>query len=158
MRDKFDPEEMYTMVCVNDKPYLYCDLRIDKDSISEGLYAYECADFNGTGRICRINKDILVDFYCTIIGKEPLPTDANGNYWPKLDREYDYERNKYLDSIIDLDDYDILMEKYDEDVYPEDDEFYFMGSEVTMQRYLEEYEDIKDSLPEKSPSEVEMDK
>ena len=52
------------------------DMRIEEKSVPEDKFMYECADYDGTGDICRIQPHIMVDFFGTIVTDVPLSFDG----------------------------------------------------------------------------------
>ena len=53
------------------KSALFTNLRIKRDSLPNGVYAYDCRD-ECDGVICQIQEHVLVNHWGTIITKEPL--------------------------------------------------------------------------------------
>lgn len=65
----------YALICRTGKKSIYAqwyDMRIEGSSIPEGKFMYQCADYDGTGEICRIQPYVMVDFFGTIVTDEPL--------------------------------------------------------------------------------------
>ena len=150
-RVPFNPSKHYSVCAVDQKPYLYDELRVDKDTVPDDLHIYECADFDGTGRISRIKEHIMVDFFATIIGKEELDLLEDHVYYPRLDNEYDIERNAFMDALdadesLSADECDAKRAEYDEQHFPDKDEFCYLGMELTPQEYLDRYDELKESI------------
>lgn|GEM_PF-5793564 len=145
MREAFDPNRSYEIAVVNNTPYLCCDLRIDRDSIPNGMHMYECADADSNGRVCRIQNGVMVNFFCTLIGKEELPMN-DGIYSPAYDEEFDIERDKYensLDEGLSDEELEEKMIAYDE-THEYNDEFYYIGQSMKLDEYIREYDSLKE--------------
>ena len=93
-------EVSWEKVRVLDKEGLFSDLRIEKDSIPEGYLMYEIRhDDNGWGEPVEIALGVLVNFFGTVIVKEPLPLEPSpvtGNAYLWIE-EGDW---KYLNEIV----------------------------------------------------------
>ena len=69
------------VVLVNDTPYLFSNMRIDRDSIPTGYVAYDVRDDDEcSGEFGNIKEKVFVNHWGTIVGITPLPLD-NGTYW-----------------------------------------------------------------------------
>jgi len=137
----------YEVVSVNKKPYIFLDLRTKTESIPDGLLKYEVADDGSSGRFCRIKKGIMVNFWGTIIGKEQLPME-DGEYFPKMDEKYDLERDAYEESVFGSEDFDSLMEAYDQEHFPEDEDGAGVGCVDSVRDYLDRYDELKEMCEE----------
>ena len=82
-RIEFNAERFYTRIEIAGNQYLFSSSRIKKESIPEGMYMYEIADADGDGCISRVQPYVLVNFWGTIIGKDPVPLDETGHYYPE---------------------------------------------------------------------------
>lgn len=100
MRQDFNYDTMQ-ILRVAGKDFLFTDMRICRESVPPSLpYVYEIADCDGDGCICRIAPGIMVNFWGTIIGKDPLPEVP---YYPEYGSA-EYE-GCYGDSPETLEDY-----------------------------------------------------
>jgi len=62
------------IVLVNNKPYLFTNMRIDRSSIPEGWFAYDVRESEGgAGDFCEILRYVLVNHWGTVIGMDELP-------------------------------------------------------------------------------------
>jgi len=75
------------VVSVQGKPYLFSNLRIDRDTVPENLLAYDVADGDCDGQFWRVQRFVLVNHWCTIIGSEPVTLDEHGQYWCMPDED-----------------------------------------------------------------------
>lgn len=102
------------VVSVQGKPYLMSDLRVDRDTIPAGLYAYDVRD-NCDGCFWEVQDDVSVNFWACIIGKEKIEYPDGKSYVcppedidPSLSSEgfyidYDIESlDEYLDGYDEL--------------------------------------------------------
>ena len=84
----FTHEKSYDIVCVNECPYMFTNMRIDRDSIPDGLVAYDIRDNDCDGTFAKIQKIVIVNHWGTIIGKEELPLDPKWfNYYPDKEKD-----------------------------------------------------------------------
>lgn len=105
-RVKFDPQNTYQVAAVSGKPFLFEDLRIERDTVPSGLFVYEVADGDGDGCFARIQKGVLVNFWGTLIGKDPIPLE-NGAYYPRFgtaEYEGDFIDEMTLEEYLEADD------------------------------------------------------
>ena len=103
MRKPFSPTMGYDVADVQGKPYLFLDWRVDRKTIPDDLYVYEIADGDGDGCFSRIQKHIHVNFWGTLIGKEPLELDKGGRYYPPFGSA-EYE-GLFVDHCMTLEEY-----------------------------------------------------
>lgn len=79
----FTHEKSYEIVSVNGCPYMFTNMRIDRDSIPSGLVAYDVRDNDCDGTFAQIQKFVMVNHWGTIIGKDELPLDPKWfDYYP----------------------------------------------------------------------------
>ena len=105
-RVKFDPQNTYQVVAVSGKPFLFEDLRIERDTVPPGLFVYEVADGDGDGCFARIQEGVLVNFWGTLIGKYPVPME-DGAYYPRFgtaEYEGDFIDEMTLEEYLEADD------------------------------------------------------
>lgn len=146
MRNNFETVAK-DVVVVNNHPYMYSDLRIDRNTIPDGLVMYEVADGDCDGRFARIASGVMVNFLGTIVGKEELPLKDGKNYYCNRDEEFDKLREEFMDELDkQLDDGLITEEEhedeyteYDENHFPDDSDGYFIEYGVTSEDYLRNY-------------------
>ena len=79
---------------VKGKPCLFSDLRIKRDTIPEGYFMYEVRHSDEDwGEPCEIALGILVNFYGTLLTKEPfdlVPSTVTTNAYMEIDWETDW--------------------------------------------------------------------
>ena len=113
--EKFNPNESYPVIRIQDHLFLFIDWRIDHDSVPEDMYVYEIADGDCDGCIARIQNYVMVNFMGTIVGKNPIILD-NGQYFPEYGT-YEYEGwfcGEYVTLQEYLDEYDGILQSCDE--------------------------------------------
>ena len=78
--DNNDCKEFITIILEDGSTYTgeFSDLRIDRDTIPKGMYAYDLRDVDSTGDICQVKNFIWVNYFGTIIMDEPIPNIENG--------------------------------------------------------------------------------
>lgn len=105
------------IVSVQGRPYLFSGVRIDRKTIPEGWYAYDVRDGESDGQFWQIQEFVMVDYWATIIGPEPMELDECGQYWCPADPddpEYSSE-GAFLDGYVSsvdefIRDYDMYKE------------------------------------------------
>lgn len=111
---KFNEEFPFEVVDVNKKLYMFTNMRVDRDSIPEGLYAYDVRD-DCDGEFWEIQKFVLVNHWGTIIGKYELPLE-DGSYLcdpsPEDDNISSEGNYPFADPVQTLEEYLSLAEKY----------------------------------------------
>lgn len=81
-------KEKFELVMIDDIPALFTCLRIDRNSIPEGLFGYDVRhDDSGQGIACEIAPFVLVNHWGTVITKQEIPLE-NKSYFPKDDINY----------------------------------------------------------------------
>ena len=109
LRLAFEKDTAFPVVCFQDKPFLFVEYRVDRDTIPEGMHMYEAADGDGDGCFARIQKYVLVNFWGTLIGPEPLDLPDDGAYYPTYGSyEYEGSYGYYKVSEEDDEEYDAL--------------------------------------------------
>lgn len=81
-------EETYEEILIGDIPAIFTSLRIDRDKLPQGVFAYDIrhADEDGM-EAAEIAKYVLVNHMGTVLTKEPLDLDENGSM---ILEEYDF--------------------------------------------------------------------
>ena len=79
----FDENARYTIVDVQGKRFLFTNMRIDRDTVPEGMHAYDVGDEDCDGNFHRIQRFVLVNHWGTIIGAHALELDEYGQHWPE---------------------------------------------------------------------------
>ena len=94
-------EENYELMEMLGQTVLFTNMRVDRSTVPEGLYAYDVRhDDDCTGEICEIKPSVMVNHWGTIICKEPIEMDE---VWhSKFVDEGDY---CYLGDTAKLDEY-----------------------------------------------------
>lgn len=153
MRNNFETVAK-DVVMVYNHPYMYSDLRIDRNTIPDGLVMYEVADDSSDGRFARIANGIMVDFLGTIVGKDVLPLVDGRTYYCKYDEEFDRRRNEFMDELDRQLDKELITDAeyedkqidYDESHFADDDDGWFIAHDVEVADYLRNYENYFESI------------
>lgn len=83
-------EETYEMLEICGQTVLFTSVRIDRETVPDGLYAYDLRhDDECQGDICEIKPSVAVNHWGTIICKEPIEMNELG-YRPVAEEEYNY--------------------------------------------------------------------
>lgn len=106
---------VFEIVELQGKQYMFTNLRVKRDTIPEGLYAYDVAD-DCDGSFCRVQKFVLVNHWGTIIGKEPIEMETikslDPNY-PDIEAYYpDEDSDDYKGNFVDYLTYEDYMKTY----------------------------------------------
>lgn len=103
-------EENFELVTVFDKPMLFTCIRIDRNSVAEGLYMYEVRhDDDQQGDPVEIANWIMVNHWGTLISSEPpalVPSTKINNAYLDINPKTDWS---YEDGSFTVKEY---MEKY----------------------------------------------
>ena len=73
----FEKEKRREIVCVNGKPYVFTNLRVERDTIPKDMRAYDVRDGGGDGVFRQVKPFVLVNHWATIIGYDRI-NDAEG--------------------------------------------------------------------------------
>ena len=72
-------EEDFELMELFGQTVLFTNMRVDRSTVPEGLYAYDVRhDDDCTGEICEIKPSVMVNHWGTIICKEQIEMD---DYW-----------------------------------------------------------------------------
>ncbi|MBQ6480785.1 MAG: hypothetical protein IJI45_06680 [Anaerolineaceae bacterium] len=58
------------VVSVQGRPYLFTNMRVDRKTVSDELFAYDVRDGDCDGEFWQIQRFVMVNHWGTIIGKE----------------------------------------------------------------------------------------
>lgn len=102
MAIKFNEMFPCEVVSVQHKPYLFTNMRVERDSVPQGMFKYDVRDGDCDGQFWEIQKTVFVNHWCTIIGKDRIELDDYGQYWCPPDKdEPEYSSEGYfLDAYI----------------------------------------------------------
>lgn len=83
--------ERYEEITVCGKPALFTSIRIKRDTIPDGLYAYDVRhDDECRGIPCEIAPFVMVNHWGTIILAEPLDLPDDGRRYIDEETDWDY--------------------------------------------------------------------
>ena len=83
--------ERYEEITVCGKPALFTSIRIKRDTIPDGLYAYDVRhDDECRGIPCEIAPYVMVNHWGTIILAEPLELPDDGRRYIDEETDWDY--------------------------------------------------------------------
>ncbi len=84
--------EHYEEITVCGKPALFTSIRIKRDTVPEGLYAYDVRhDDECRGIPCEIAPFIMVNHWGTIILTEPLELPDDGRRYIDEETDWNYD-------------------------------------------------------------------
>ena len=94
----------YPVIFIQDKPFLFSDIRIKRSTIPNGLWAYDIAEEpNSCGKIAKVKFIVLSNYFGTVIGKYELDFGDDTAYFPMVGSE---ERmGMWLDKTLTFDEY-----------------------------------------------------
>ncbi len=88
-------DESFMGIEVFGKQGLFTNMRINRDTVPDELYAYDCRDGDCDGCICEITNYVLVNHWGTVFFLEPIE-----NFVPK-DSLYLNERTGLYSAFVD---------------------------------------------------------
>ena len=89
--------ETFESMTINDTPALFTDMRIDRNAVPEGLYAYDIRESDDGGRFATIEPEVMVNHAGTILTREKLVMGENG--YVRIE-EYGFEDSTTLDEWL----------------------------------------------------------
>ena len=89
--------ETFESMTINDTPALFTDMRIDRNAVPEGLYAYDIRESDDGGRFATIEPEVMVNHAGTILTREKLVMGENG--YVQIE-EYGLEDSMTLDEWL----------------------------------------------------------
>lgn len=76
-------KEGYELAEIDDRLVLFTNMRLDRDTVPEGLSCYDVRDSDHLdGSMAEVKPFVLVNHWGTILSKEPFPLDECGSYYP----------------------------------------------------------------------------
>lgn len=76
-------KENYELMEIDGRPVLFTNLRLDRDTVPEGLFCYDVRDSdNLDGSFAEIAPFVRVNHWGTILCREPFQLDGTGSYYP----------------------------------------------------------------------------
>ncbi|MCM1218738.1 MAG: hypothetical protein NC548_29995 [Lachnospiraceae bacterium] len=77
-------KEKYELMEIDGRPVLFTNLRLDRDTVPEGLFCYDVRDSdNLDGSFAQIATFVGVNHWGTILCREPFQLDGAGGYYPE---------------------------------------------------------------------------
>lgn len=119
---RFEDEKGFEIVCVNGKPYMFTNMRIDRETLPEGFVAYDVRDDDElSGSFAQIKRFVMVNHWGTIIGTDEIPLDPEyGDYYPEEEEPFIGEYVKSAEEFASC--YDELLERCEQGTKGENDE------------------------------------
>lgn len=79
MAIRFDANTLnFETMSMFDRDVLFSNYRVDRKTVPEGIYMYELRDDSSDGIPCEIAEGIAVDFFGTVLSKEPIELTEDG--------------------------------------------------------------------------------
>lgn len=77
-------KEGYMLAEIDGKPVLFTNMRLDRDTVPEGLFCYDIRDSDRLdGSFAEVKPHVLVNHWGTVLCREPFPLDEHGSYYPE---------------------------------------------------------------------------
>lgn len=77
-------KEKYELMEIDGRPILFTYLRLDRDTVPEGLFCYDVRDSDDLdGSFAQIAPFVRVNHWGTILCREPFQLDGAGSYYPE---------------------------------------------------------------------------
>lgn len=76
-------KEGYMLAEIDGKPVLFTNMRLDRDTVPEGIFCYDIRDSDALdGSFAEMKSFVMVNHWGTILCREPFPLDEHGSYYP----------------------------------------------------------------------------
>ena len=89
--------ETFESMTINDTPALFTDMRIDRNAVPEGLYAYDIRGSDDGDRVVIMEKEVLVNNDGNILKRKKYMTEKDG--YVQID-EYGFEASMTLEEWL----------------------------------------------------------
>ena len=89
--------ETFESMTINDTPALSTDMRIDRNAVPEGLYAYDIRESDDGDRLATIEPTVMVNHGGTILTRKEFITEKDG--YVQID-EYGFEDSMTLEEWL----------------------------------------------------------
>ena len=89
--------ETFESMTINDTPALFTDMRIDRNAVPEGLYAYDIRESDDGDRLATIEPTVMVNHGGTILTRKEFITEKDG--YVQID-EYGFEASMTLEEWL----------------------------------------------------------
>lgn len=77
-------KEGYLLAEIDSRIILFTNMRLDRDTVPEGLFCYDVRDSDHLdGSMAEIKSFVMVNHWGTILSKEPFPINEYGSYYPE---------------------------------------------------------------------------
>lgn len=81
--------EGYEICALDGKLVAFTNMRIQRESVPDGLYCYDIRDSDRLDGSCaEVKEYVMVNHWGTILCKSPFPLDEYGSYYPQNDMNY----------------------------------------------------------------------
>lgn len=81
--------ELYELCELDGKPVAFTNMRLDRQTVPDGLYCYDVRDSdNCDGSCAEVKEFVMVNHWGTILCKSPFPLDERGSYYPREDMNH----------------------------------------------------------------------
>lgn len=76
--------QQYELAEIDQRIVLFTNMRLDRDTVPEGLYCYDVRDSdNLDGSMVEVKPYLMVNHWGTIVSREPFPMNEWGSYYPE---------------------------------------------------------------------------
>ncbi len=77
-------KEKYELMEIDGRPVLFTNLRLDRETVPEGLFCYDVRDSDDLdGSFAEIAPFVRVNHWGTILCRESFQLDGDGSYYPE---------------------------------------------------------------------------
>lgn len=81
--------EGYELCELDGKPVAFTNMRLDRQTVPDGLHCYDIRDSDRLDGSCaEVKAHVMVNHWGTILCKSPFPLDEHGSYYPENDLDY----------------------------------------------------------------------
>ena len=89
--------ESFEFMTINDTPSWFTDMRINRNAVPEGLYAYDIRESDDGDRLATIEPTVMVNHGGTILTRKEFITEKDG--YVQID-EYGFEASMTLEEWL----------------------------------------------------------
>lgn len=81
--------QKYELCELDGKTVAFTNMRLDRETVPDGLYCYDIRDSDHLDGSCaEVKNCVIVNHWGTILCKSPFPLDEHGSYYPETDMNY----------------------------------------------------------------------
>lgn len=96
-------EEFYELGELDGKTIAFTNMRLDRETIPEGVYCYDVRDSDlSDGSFAQLKKFVCVNHWGTVLCGTPFELDETGGYYPEADDMSYFGKVVTLEGFVEL--------------------------------------------------------